>query len=60
MRGNGQTYEVVLDTAVSSEEMRHVVTGSTYRLLPCSMVVLRLVATERIRPGWPHATVCIS
>ncbi|HVX14945.1 MAG TPA: glycogen debranching protein GlgX [Pirellulales bacterium] len=39
----GQTYELIFDTAVNDEGVKHVIEGTKYQLAPCSLALLRLV-----------------
>jgi isoamylase len=40
---NGQSYEVIFDTAIKDEGSPHPLPGQNYQLSPCSMALLRLV-----------------
>ena len=40
---NGQSYELIFDTAIKDEGVPHPLPGPKYQLTPCSMALLRLV-----------------
>jgi glycogen operon protein len=44
----GQSYEVLFDTAVKDEGVPHPLEGPNYQLLPCSMALLRLVEPKPV------------